>query len=321
MNSKKEEKKRLRGVIPAVITPVHEDGKVNEKILVKQVSYLSNAGVHGFLVNGTTGEGPFLSREEKKRNFELVRAASAGKEFLCLGCLQPSTELTMDEIVAFKSLKPDFIVITSPYYFKASQKEIMRHIREIAKHSPFPVIVYNIPKCTFNKIEHDAMMEIATLENVAGLKDSSGDFVTFSRVLAHRKRENFSWIMGEDYLDADSLTIGGSGMITGLGNVWIEPYLEMYQAAQRGDFLKVRKFQEKINKLYEVIRTTGDREIAAIKASVFLLGRSEKWLKAPMLPLDEEELIRIRRILSQLGLKTAQPLNQQSEQKKGTYQK
>jgi len=63
MSSKRKEKTILRGVIPAVITPIREDGKIHEKLLEKQVSYLSNAGVHGFLVNGTTGEGPFLSRE------------------------------------------------------------------------------------------------------------------------------------------------------------------------------------------------------------------------------------------------------------------
>src|SRR4030042_6497396 len=205
MSSKKEEKKILHGVIPAVITPVRKDRKIHERMLEKQVSYLSNAGVHGFLINGTTGEGPFLSREEKRRSFELVRTVSRGKQLLCLGCLQPSTDLTVDEIFAFRYLKPDFIVVTSPYYFKVSQKEIVRHIQEIARRSPFPVIVYNIPQCTFNKIEYDAMIEISSLENVAGFKDSSGDFITFSRVMIHGKRDNFSWIMGEDYLDADSL--------------------------------------------------------------------------------------------------------------------
>lgn len=302
MSSKKKEKTILRGIIPAVITPIREDGRVHEKLLEKQVSYLSNAGVHGFLINGTTGEGPFLSREEKKKNFELVRTVSGGKQFLCLGCLQPSTDLTIDEIVAFKSLKPDFIVITSPYYFKVSQKEIIRHIREIVRRSPFPVIVYNIPQCTFNKIEYDAMIEISSLENVAGFKDSSGDFITFSRVMIHGKRENFAWIMGEDYLNADALMIGISGIVTGLGNVWIEPYLEMYQAAQEGDFLKVRKLQEKINKLYEVIRTAGNRGVPAIKAAASLLGRSEKYLKAPILPLDEKELSRVKEILGDLNL-------------------
>ena len=295
----------LHGVIPAIITPLHKDGKINDKLLEKQVSYLSNAGVHGFLVNGTTGEGPFLSMEEKKSNFEFVRAFSKGRQFLCLGCLLPSTDLTIDEIRTFEPFRPDFVVVTSPYYFKVSQKEIVSHIREIATQSPFPVIVYNIPQCTHNKIELQAMIEIASMDNVVGFKDSSGDFISFSRVLFRSKRENFAWIMGEDYLDADALAIGAKGVVTGLGNVWIEPYLEMYEAAKRRDFATARQHQEKINAVYEVIQTVGGRGIPAVKAGAALLGRSEKWVKSPVQPLNEDELSRVANVLAGIGLEVS----------------
>ena len=282
---------------------MHEDGKIHEDLLEKQVAYLSGAGAHGFLVNGTTGEGPYLSMKERKRNFEVVRTVSGGKQFLSLGCLLPSTDLIIDELSAFESLRPDFIVVPSPYYFKVTQKEIVQHFRKIAGRSPFPIIVYNIPDCTLNKIEYDALIEISSLENVVGLKDSSGDFITFSRMMCHGLGENFALLQGEDYLHADSLRGGASGIVTGLGNIWIEPDLKMYQAAEEGDFPKVRDLQAKINRLYEVIRAGGDRGIPAIKAATSLLGRSEKWLKAPVLPLDEEELSRVKQILADLDLK------------------
>jgi dihydrodipicolinate synthase/N-acetylneuraminate lyase len=284
---------------------MHKDGQVHEGLLKKQAAYLSHAGVHGFMINGTTGEGPLLSREERKRIFEVIRSVSGGKQFLCLTCPLPSTDLVLDEIAAFESLQPDFIVATTPYYYTVSQKEIIRHFQKITSRSPFPVVAYNIPQCTFNKIEYEAMLEISSLENMAGLKDSSGDFVTFSRVMLHGTKKNFALLQGEDYLNADSLMIGSPGMVTGLGNVWIEPYIEIYQAAQKGDFLRVREIQGKINKLYEVIRTVGDRVVPAIKGATSLLGRSEKWVKAPIFSLEEEELSRIRKILKELGLKTA----------------
>jgi 4-hydroxy-tetrahydrodipicolinate synthase len=304
IHSKKRDKSLLLGVIPAVITPIHKDGQIHERLLEKQVAYLSDAGVHGFLINGTTGEGPLLSREERKRNFEVIRSVSVRKQFLCLTCPLPSTDLVLDEIAAFESLQPDFIVVTTPYYFTVSQKEIIRHFREIASRSPFPVIAYNIPQCTFNKIEYDAMLEISSLENVAGLKDSSGDFVTFSRVMFHGTKKNFALLQAEDYLNANALMMGSPGIVTGLGNVWIEPYIEIYQAAQKGDFSSVRKIQSRINKLYEVIRTVGDRVVPAVKGATSLLGRCEKWVKAPMLPLEQKELSRVLKILRDLGLKT-----------------
>lgn len=304
VHPKKSGKSPLLGVIPAVITPMRKDGQVHEGLLEKQVAYLSHAGVHGFLINGTTGEGPLLSREERKRIFEVIRSVSGGKQFLCLTCPLPSTDLVVDEIAAFESLQPDFIVATTPYYYTVSQKEIIRHFQKIASRSPFPVVAYNIPQCTFNKIEYEAMLEISSLENMAGLKDSSGDFVTFSRVMLHGTKKDFALLQGEDYLNADSLIIGSPGMVTGLGNVWIEPYIEIYQAAQKGDFLRVREIQGKINKLYEVIRTVGDRVVPAIKGATSLLGRSERWVKAPMLALDEKEFSRVRKILRDLNLMT-----------------
>jgi 4-hydroxy-tetrahydrodipicolinate synthase len=302
MSAAKTKDRELRGVIPAIITPLRKDGKVHGKLLEKHVTYLAGAGVHGFLVNGTTGEGPFLAKEARRETFRIVQAASGRKQFLCLGCLLPSTEGTLEEISAFDPLKPDFVVVTSPYYFKISQVEMIRHFEMIARRSPFPVIVYNIPQCTHNKIEYEAMLEIASLDNVVGFKDSSGDFITFSRVLSQGKRQDFAWIMGEDYLGAAGLMIGARGIVTGLGNVWVEPYVEMYRAAEKRDSEEILKCQEKINRLYEVIQTARGRGAPAVKAAAFLLGRSEKWLKEPILPVNDEELSRIEKILRNLGL-------------------
>ena len=303
MGWEKKAKGALKGIIPALITPMRRDGTIHEALLEKQVTYLSKAGVHGFLINGTTGEGPLLSRDEKRRTFVVTKRASKRKQFLCLTCIQPSTELTLDEIFAFESLQPDFVVVTVPFYFTVSQKEIVYHFKKIAKHSPFPVIAYNIPQCTYNKMDYKTMLEISSMENVVGLKDSSGDFITFSRVVRGGGRKGFAWIQGEDSLDGESLILGAPGVVTGLGNVWIEPYVEMYRAAEEGDFSRVQEFQKKINRLYKVLHVTGDRNIPAIKSATFLLGRCERWLKPPLLPLNDEELSRVRKVLTDLRLK------------------
>jgi 4-hydroxy-tetrahydrodipicolinate synthase len=305
MGRKMESARALKGIIPALITPMHKDGTIHEAFLEKQVSYLSKAGVHGFLINGTTGEGPFLSRDEKRRTFVATRRASKGKQFLCLTCIQPSTELTLDEIFAFESLQPDFVVVTVPFYFAVSQREIIYHFEKTAKQSPFPVIAYNIPQCTYNKMDYKTMLEISSMENVVGLKDSSGDFATFSRVVRRKGKREFAWIQGEDSFDAESLILGASGVVTGLGNVWIEPYVEMFRAAEVGDFRRAQEFQKKINRLYKVLQVAGDRNIPAIKAATFFLGRCEKWLKPPLLPLNDEGLSRVKKVLADLGLTKA----------------
>ena len=303
MGRKKEIAGALKGIIPALITPMRKDGTIHEALLEKQVSYLSKAGADGFLINGTTGEGPFLSRDEKRRTFVVTRRASKGRQFLCLACIQPSTGLTLDEIFGFESLQPDFVVVTAPFYFAASQREIILHFEKIAKQSPFPVIAYNIPQCTHNKMDYNTMLEISSIEKVVGLKDSSGDFATFSRVVRKTREREFAWIQGEDSLDAESLILGASGIVTGLSNVWIEPYVGMCRAAEENDVRSVQEFQKKINRLYRILRVTGNKTVPAIKAATFLLGRCEKWLKPPLLPLSDEELSRVKKVLTDLRLK------------------
>ena len=295
-------KKRLEGVIPALILPVNKEGKINFKLLEKQTTYLISEGINGIFVNGTTGEGAWLTMEEKEQVFKFVKEINKGKVFLCAACLQPTTELVIREIKIYEKYEPNYLVAVTPYYYSVSQDIIIEHFKKIARFSSVPLILYNIPQCTHNKIELSTILKLAKEENIAGVKDSSGDFISFTRGMYAPVPETFSWIQGEDYLDGSALNCGANGMVTGLGNVFIEPYIRMYQAAKKGNYRKVNEMQKKINKLYEIIQVTGGKAIPAIKAGVALLGRSTKWMKLSSLSLDDEEIRKVERILTNLSL-------------------
>ena len=293
-------KKKLEGIIPALILPFDKNGKINFEFLEKQVSYLVSSGINGLFVNGTTGEGAWLTMEEKERVFKFVKGISKEKVFLCAACLQPATELVMSEIKIYEKYKPDYIVAVTPYYYSVSQNVVIEHFKKIAHCSSVPLILYNIPQCTHNKIELNTVLELAKEENIAGVKDSSGDFISFTRGIYYPVPETFSWIQGEDYLDGSALNCGANGMVTGLGNVFIEPYIQMYKNAKNGNYKKVNEMQKKINKLYEIIQVTGGKVIPAIKVGTALLGRSTKWMKLPSLSLDDEEIRKVEKILINL---------------------
>lgn len=295
-------KKKLEGVIPALILPVNKEGKINFKLLGKQATYLISAGVNGLFINGTTGEGAWLTIEEKVQVFKSVKEINKGKVFLCAACLQPTTELVISEIKIYEKYKPDYIVAVTPYYYSVSQNVIIEHFKKIAQYSSLPLIIYNIPQCTHNKIELSTILKLVEEENIAGVKDSSGDFISFTRGVYTSVPESFSWIQGEDYLDGPSFNCGADGMVTGLGNVWIEPYIKMYQAAKARNNSRVNEMQKEINNLYELIQVTGGKVIPAIKAGVTLLGRSTKWMKLHSLSLDDEEIRKIEKILINLSL-------------------
>ena len=295
-------KKKLEGVIPALILPVNEKGKIDFKLLEKQATYLISAGVNGLFINGTTGEGAWLTTDEKVEAFKVAKEMSEGKVFLCAACIQPSTEIVINEIKAFEKLEPDYIVAVTPYYYSVSQNVIIEHFKKIAQYSSVPLIIYNIPQCTHNKIELSTVLKLAQEENIAGVKDSSGDFVSFTRGACTSVPESFSWIQGEDYLDGPAFNCGANGIVTGLGNVWIEPYIKMFQAAKARNNSRVNEIQKEINNLYELIQVTGGKVIPAIKAAVTLLGRSTKWMKMLSLTLSDEDIEKVKRVIIKLGL-------------------
>ena len=114
--------------------------------------------------------------------------------------------------------------------------------------------------------------------------------------------KSFSWIQGEDYLDGAALNCGANGMVTGLGNVFVEPYIQMYKEAKKVNYQKVNEMQKKINKLYEIIQITEGKVIPAIKAGTALLGRSSKWMKLISMSLNDDEVEKIEKILIDLHL-------------------
>jgi len=296
----KNKGEHLHGVIPAIITPMDGQGNIDYGALEKQASYLSAAGVQGFFVGGTTAEGAYLSSEEIRSSFDVVRKVSQGKQFLCLACLRSSTDAVCEEVEALSDLEPDFLVVIAPYYLKFRQSEILEHYRQVIEVSSAPVIVYNIPSTTHNLIALDTVLELARDPRVAGIKDSSGDFIPFSRGVLTHSGDSFSWIQGEDYLHGPSLMVGAQGIVTGLGNVFIEDYVEIYRASRQQNWETVRYMQQRINQLYSVIRSCDGRTIPAIKAAVSALGRCAPWMRVRSMTPSKKDLEAVKKVLDDL---------------------
>lgn len=294
--------KKLEGVIPALLVPYKENGSVDFPLLEKQTDYLVSRGVHGIFINGSTGESAYLSTEEKAEVFKAVAGIARGKTALCAACIQPSTEQTLAELSVMGKLEPDFIVSVTPYYYGVGQDVIVDHYKKIAAASPVPLIAYDIPSCTHLKIELETMLELAEIPNIHGLKDSSGDFITASRAILTPVKEGFSWIQGTDYLDAAALNAGAAGIVTGTGNVLIDPYLDMYKAAKAGDTKKVNENQKKINDLCQVFEVIGGRVIPGIKIAAYLLGRSNKYMRQISMTPNEADIAKVKVVLANLGL-------------------
>jgi 4-hydroxy-tetrahydrodipicolinate synthase len=297
-----QQTRRLEGVIPALLTPLTEQGKVDFALLEKQLAYLIESGADGLFLNGTTGEGAYLSTAEKLDILRAARTVAAGRVFLCAACIQPSTPQVLEELQAMAKLEPDFVVAVAPYYYTLGQEAIREHFLTIARHSPLPLILYNIPQCTHNPLAPETVLELAREPNIAGLKDSSGDFVAFSRGLLAELPGRFSWIIGEDYLDGPAMAMGAHGIVTGLANVWARFHVDLYRAARARDREGLQRNHAAIHQLYGIHRVTGGKVIPALKAGAAYFGRSTRRMRIQALTLSEEEAVKVRRVLEDLHL-------------------
>lgn len=291
-------KKRLQGIIPAIITPISEDGNIDLKLLEKQAEYLINGGVQGLFVCGGTGEGAYLKTEEKKRVFRAVKEQAEDRVFICAAVINSNTRDVLEEMKEIAFIEPDYIVVTAPYYYSMSQNDILTHYRRIADEAPAPVIIYNIPSTTYNYIELETVQVLSEIKNIAGVKDSSGNFVNFIRGLLENSNKDFSWIQGEDYLCGANFLVGADGVVSGLSNVRIEPYVEMYQAALIGDKNKIQECQADINFLYKMIHLFGNGN-AVIKAATEIYGRGSRWMQIPSMTLGDTQIKMIHNILNE----------------------
>jgi 4-hydroxy-tetrahydrodipicolinate synthase len=279
---------------------MRDDGRIDHHLLERQADYLVTAGVDGLFVCGGTGEGAYLTTDEKRSVFVTVAQVAAGRVALCLAAIKSNTPAAIREIESLASLEPDFIVSTTPFYHGADQSVIMSHFREVARAAPAPVIVYNIPSATHNPIRIETLRELMSLDNIAGLKDSSGDFCQFSRLLFACDRDGFACIQGEDYLCGPTLLCGGDGMVTGLGNARIEPYVQMFSAYKAADYQRVKWCQSRINNLYRIVSGAGyGNGNAAIKAVTELSGRGSRWMRQAALTLPDEKISQIVKVMAE----------------------
>ena len=299
MNSKA--RRPFEGVIPAVVTPFSSSGEVEERLLVRQAEYLCEHSVHGLFVGGTTAEGPYLTEEERATVFRLIKRISGGGQTLYLAILRPHTQQVIDEMKRAEELEPDYIAAVPPFYYGVTQRSIIDHFVAVAEIAAAPVVLYNIPQNTYNPMTLDTILELSRHPNIAGIKDSSGAFITFTHGLLHNF-DDFAWIQGEDLLDAPSLLFGAPGLVTGLGNVSIEPYVTMYRAAQEGDIEMLRSCQRAVNRLAGIIEAADGAGVPAIKAATALLGRGSERMRVSSMTLGRAQLEAIRAVLAREGL-------------------
>ncbi len=268
------------------MTPFTPDGKVDPSGLERLVNFQVDQGIDYLVILGTTAETATLSREEKTLVMETVIRANEGRLPLVLGVGGNNTAEVVREL---KELDPDpftAVLSVSPYYNRPSQEGIYLHFAEVAKASPLPVIVYNVPPRTGSNMLAGTTLRLARdFENIIGIKEASGDFEQ-ALVLLRDKPVDFLVISGEDKLALPLVLAGGAGVISVIGQGLPGEFADMIRLGLNGKpeeaFGVFYGLMESIDLIFE------EGNPAGIKCLLEILGLTTSQVRLPLVPASDQ---------------------------------
>lgn len=281
---------RIRGSIPALITPFRNNA-VDERAFQALVELQAAAGAHALVPCGTTGEASTLTLAEHKRVVELAVEASAGRLPVIAGAGSNNTAHSIELAHIAKRAGADAVLVVAPYYSRPSQEGLYAHFKAINDAVDIPIVVYNVPSRTVVDIGVETMGRLASLANVAGVKDATGDM---SRVARHAALCGASFIQlsGDDPSAVGHAAQGGAGCISVTANVAPKQCAALQNAALAGDFATARAIDAKLALLHKALFV--EPSPAPAKYACALLGLCTEEVRLPIIACSDAAKAHIR---------------------------
>lgn len=291
----------IKGIIPPVITPMNpEDESVNIPELRNQIERQIAGGVHGIFPFGTNGEAYILSLKEKEEILEATIDQVKGRipVYAGTGCISTRDTIYMSKKA--EEMGADVLSIITPSFALASQKELYDHYCEVARHVNIPIVLYNIPARTGNKLLPETVAKLAKdVDVIMGAKDSSGDldnlmaYISLTRDIG----KDFAVLAGNDGNILPCLKAGGAGGVAGRANLWPKTIASIYDCFVAGDLEKAQEAQDAIAILSRVFKYGNPNTI--IKKGVALLGYPVGDCRKPFNYLCDEGIEELKAVLKE----------------------
>lgn len=287
------------GIVPAMVTPFTRDERLNKPALSQLVQRLMTDGVHGVFVLGSQGEYYALDAEEKRQAIEVAVEAADGRVPVYAGTGANTTREAIALTQMAEHAGADAVSVITPTFITPSQEELYQHYRAIAAATRLPLLLYSNPARTGVQISVELAARLAGLDNVSGIKDSSGDLTTTAALIAATP-PGFKVFAGRDTLVFGTLLYGGAGAVAASGNVAARHLVAIYNACKAGDIDRARSAQAELAPLRAAF-SLGTFP-AVIKEALLMTGLDVGPCRRPVGPLTHEARERLRAVLSDLGL-------------------
>lgn len=224
----------FRGSMVAVVTPMREDGSVDDESLSRLVEFHVENGSDAIVAAGTTGESATLDHDEHREVVRKVIEMTAGRRPVIAGTGANSTAEALDLTRAAAALGADACLLVTPYYNKPTQEGLYLHFKTVAEAVDVPQILYNVPGRTACDMQADTVGRLSRLANVVAVKEASGDLARVGQVL-DRAASGFEVYSGEDPIAMETMLGGGHGVVSVTANVAPAAMHEMCERALAGD--------------------------------------------------------------------------------------
>lgn len=290
---------RFTGCGTALVTPFTRGGALDEAASRRLVKRQIDSGVHFLVPCGTTGENPTLSHAEHLRVVALVVEEANGRVPVLAGAGGYNTREIVELAAEVQRLGADGILSVTPYYNKPTAEGLYQHFRAIAESTRLPIVVYNVPGRTGCNVEPSTLARLATIPNVVGVKEASGNLAQVCEV-CRVVPSDFIVLSGDDPLTLPMMAVGAKGVISVASNEMPHEMAQMVEAAERNDFAAARAIHARLLPLMQINFTESNP--IPVKAAMAAMGLIEEAYRLPLVPPRPESREKILNVLRDLQL-------------------
>ena len=288
------------GILTAMITPFTDNG-VNFEEFGKMIEYQIEGGTDALVVLGTTGEPATMTEDEKTETTKFAVKKAAGRIKIIVGTGSNNTAKAVAASVQAEKLGADGVLAVTPYYNKCTQKGLFDYYKAICDAVKIPVIAYNVPSRTAVNILPETAEKLASLPNMAGIKEASGNMAQVCETM-RRIRGKMDLYSGEDFLNLPMLAIGGAGLISVTSNIAPALVKKMYTLVKQNKLDEANAVQDFLLPLEDACFL--EVNPIPVKAAYNMLGFKAGVPRAPLTKLEDCNKAKLLEEIKKAGLKT-----------------
>ena len=286
-------------VLTAMVTPFRPDGSLDLDSAGRLAEHLVDAGHDGVVLNGTTGESPTTTDDEKERLVRAVVEAVGPRARVVAGAGSNDTAHSVELARAAEKAGAAALLFVTPYYNKPPQEGLVRHFQAAADATDLPVMLYDIPGRAGIPIRYESLLRLADHDRILAVKDAKGDLFEGSRVMAET---DLAYYSGDDALNLAWLALGATGVVSVVGHVAGAQHAALAGAVDRGDLPEARRIAHRLLPVVRAIMDPSSQGAIMAKAGVEVLGAiSSRTVRGPLIDATDAQVDALRPVLAALG--------------------